>query len=80
MVDYNTVLQRLAVAASCAIFYALAQGLPSGNGGRAGMLALVSLFACVEKLSSMANFVSVEKDWVGDFVHVQEQCVYRNRS
>lgn len=64
------VLQRLAVAASCAIFYALARGFPVTKDGRVGILAVVSLFACVEKLSSMANFVSVEKDWVGlsDFV------------
>lgn len=28
------------------------------------MLALVAVFACVEKLSSIVNLVSVEKDWV----------------
>lgn len=58
------VFQRLAVAASCAIFYALTVRKPSGRGGDAGMLALLSAFACLEKLGSIMNLVSVEKDWV----------------
>ena len=33
------------------------------------MLALVSFFACVEKLSSIANLVSVEKDWVSGYLN-----------
>lgn len=59
-----TVLQRLAVVVSCVIFYALTVRKPSGPGGDAGMLALLSAFACLEKLGSIMNLVSVEKDWV----------------
>ncbi|EAQ89496.1 hypothetical protein CHGG_06115 [Chaetomium globosum CBS 148.51] len=39
-------------------------GLPLGHGGRTGMLVLLSFLACIEKLCSILNLVSVEKDWV----------------
>lgn len=58
------VLQRLVVAASCAIFYILAIGLPRANGGKIGLLVLLALLACVEKLCAIMNLVSVERDWV----------------
>jgi solute carrier family 40 (iron-regulated transporter), member 1 len=58
------VFQRLVVAISCVIFYILAIGLPLGRGGEAGMLVLLSFLACIEKLCSIMNLVSVEKDWV----------------
>jgi iron-regulated transporter 1 len=62
--NISTVCQRLAVAASCVIFYVLVIGMPLGRGGRTGMLVLLSFLACIEKLCSIMNMVSVEKDWV----------------
>lgn len=64
VVRLSIVLQRFVVAASCAIFYILAKGLRIGPGGHGGMLALLAFLACVEKLCSIMNLVSVEKDWV----------------
>ncbi|KAH7125875.1 iron transporter [Dactylonectria macrodidyma] len=64
VVRASIVFQRLAVATSCAIFYILYIGIPLGQDGRMGMLAVVSFLACVEKLYSIVNLVSVEKDWV----------------
>ncbi|EFQ25929.1 iron transporter [Colletotrichum graminicola M1.001] len=58
------VFQRLAVSASCAVFYVLFIRLPFGDHGRLGLLALLSVLACAEKLYSIINMVSVEKDWV----------------
>ena len=57
--------QRLAVAASCAIFWVLER---SGTGAdrqlRSGLFACTVILACVEKLCAVANLVSVERDWV----------------
>ncbi|KAK2040918.1 iron transporter [Colletotrichum somersetense] len=64
VVRASIVFQRLAVSASCAVFYVLLIRLPIGNYGRPGLLALLSLLACAEKLYSIMNMVSVEKDWV----------------
>ena len=60
----TTVFQRLAVAASCVAFYILAQGQTLGSDGKNGLLVLLAVLACVEKLCSIMNSVSVEKDWV----------------
>jgi iron-regulated transporter 1 len=46
------------------IFYILTIGLPLGRGREMGMLVMLSFLACVEKLCSIMNLVSVEKDWV----------------
>ncbi|KAJ0163302.1 Solute carrier family 40 member 2 [Colletotrichum tanaceti] len=64
VVRASIVFQRLAVSASCVILYVLLRGPPLGEYGRPGLLALLSLLACVEKLYSIINMVSVEKDWV----------------
>lgn len=56
------------MAVSCAIFYVLVMGLPLGHGGRTGMLVLLSFLACIEKLCSILNLVSVEKDWVSRLI------------
>ncbi|UKZ55475.1 hypothetical protein TrVGV298_009299 [Trichoderma virens] len=64
VVRVSIVFQRLVVAASCAIFYVLAADIPLTSGVRAGLLVVVTFFACVEKLCSILNLVSVEKDWV----------------
>ncbi|WDK23049.1 iron transporter [Colletotrichum graminicola] len=64
VVRASIVFQRLAVSASCAVFYVLFIRLPFGDHGRLGLLALLSVLACAEKLYSIINMVSVEKDWV----------------
>ncbi|KAL2878353.1 hypothetical protein SGCOL_006324 [Colletotrichum sp. CLE4] len=64
VVRTSIVSQRLAVSASCVVFYILLIGLPLGDYGCPGLLALLSIMACVEKLYSIVNMVSVEKDWV----------------
>ncbi|EWZ78641.1 hypothetical protein FOCG_17972 [Fusarium oxysporum f. sp. radicis-lycopersici 26381] len=58
------VFQRGVVAASCVIFYVLLKGFPAGSPAGLGLLVVATLFACVEKLCSIMNLVSVEKDWV----------------
>jgi iron-regulated transporter 1 len=62
--DYFTVLQRLVVAASCVIFYIFAIGLPMRRVVNVFLLATLTFLACIEKLCSILNMVSVEKDWV----------------
>ncbi|KAL7947321.1 Ferroporti-1 [Trichoderma barbatum] len=64
VVRVSIVFQRLVVAASCAVFYVLASDIPLASSVRPGLLAVVTFFACVEKLCSILNLVSVEKDWV----------------
>ncbi|KAL2128819.1 hypothetical protein VTI74DRAFT_8599 [Chaetomium olivicolor] len=64
VVRVSIVFQRLVVAMSCVIFYILAIGPPLGHGGETVMLVLLSFLACIEKLCSIMNLVSVEKDWV----------------
>ncbi|KAK9583590.1 hypothetical protein V6Z92_007726 [Aspergillus fumigatus] len=64
VVRLSIVLQRVVVAASCAIFYLLAIGLPMRSVVDTCLLATLALLACVEKLCSVLNLVSVERDWV----------------
>ncbi|KAF9046947.1 hypothetical protein BDZ89DRAFT_1007573 [Hymenopellis radicata] len=57
--------QRLSVVASCGLFWVLEQhGQWMDKRLRNGLFAATVLFACVEKLSSITNLVSVERDWV----------------
>lgn len=60
----HAVLQRLVVTVSCVGFWFLATGWPLGHGVSIGLLAFLTVLACVEKLCSIMNVVSVEKDWV----------------
>ena len=62
--DPFLVLQRLAVAGSCVIFYVLAIRPKIPRGSKEGLLALLAMFGCVEKLCAIMNLVSVERDWV----------------
>ncbi|KAJ5439607.1 uncharacterized protein N7458_010605 [Penicillium daleae] len=64
VVRVSIVLQRLVVAASCAIFYVLAIGFSMTQVVNICLLATLTLLACIEKLCSILNMVSVEKDWV----------------
>lgn len=67
------VVQRIALSTSCAIFYILAVQWHLGRGGKTGLLVALSFLACVEKLCSIMNLVSVEKDWVGGLLHPFQQ-------
>ncbi|KAI1457298.1 Ferroporti-1 [Annulohypoxylon moriforme] len=64
VVRVSIVFQRLVVAASCVVFYTMALRDELDAKTKAGMLVLLSFLACVEKLYSIINSVSVEKDWV----------------
>ncbi|OOQ87965.1 iron-regulated transporter [Penicillium brasilianum] len=64
VVRVSIVLQRLVVAASCVIFYILTIGLPMRRVVDVFLLATLTFLACIEKLCSILNMVSVEKDWV----------------
>jgi iron-regulated transporter 1 len=60
--------QRLAVAASCALFLVMLIYRESlSRRASNGMFAVVVLLSCIEKLCSVMNLVSVERDWVGAF-------------
>ncbi|KAF8182868.1 Ferroporti-1 [Pholiota molesta] len=63
VVRLSIVVQRIVAAASCIIFY-LTVRMPLGHGGKTGMLVLLAFLACIEKLCSIMNMVSVERDWV----------------
>ncbi|KAJ3755648.1 iron-regulated transporter [Lentinula raphanica] len=64
VVRLSIVFQRIAVSLSCLVFLSLivnwrwTQYLGSGN------LVILAILACVEKLCSIMNLVSIEKDWV----------------
>lgn len=60
--------QRVAVAASCAILWIMEQKVGLTNTRVTdGQFSLVVLLACVEKLCSVMNLVSVERDWVSHY-------------
>ncbi|QKX64027.1 uncharacterized protein TRUGW13939_11200 [Talaromyces rugulosus] len=58
-VSVGRLLQRLVVAASCAIFYVLAIGMPMTRVVNLILLATLTFLACVEKLCSILNMVVV---------------------
>lgn len=58
-------MQRLVVAGSCVAFYILAARVPLARSVETGLLVLLALLACVEKLCAIMNLVAVERDWVG---------------
>ena len=64
--DFATVSQRLAVAISCVVLFLMVQYafLRESNAVYIGALATLSALACVEKLGSVLNTISVERDWV----------------
>lgn len=55
--------QRLAVAGSCALFWAMEEKRVQSRAMN-GLFALSVVLACVEKLCSLMNLVAVERDWV----------------
>lgn len=56
--------QRVAVAASCGIFWALEWKDDFSPKTQDGLFAAVVLLACIEKLCAVMNIVAVERDWV----------------
>lgn len=64
VVRLSIVLQRTVVAMSCIIFWVLVKGWLESNGWKFALLGLLIVLACVEKLASIMNLVSVERDWV----------------
>ena len=55
--------QRIAVAASCGLFWLMLER-PLSTGALDVLFATTVVLACVEKLFSGINLVSVERDWV----------------
>jgi len=64
VVRVSIVGQRLAVGASCGIFWILYEQTELGIKLRTGLFVVNTLLACIEKLCSVMNLVSVERDWV----------------
>ncbi|TAQ83486.1 hypothetical protein B7494_g8193 [Chlorociboria aeruginascens] len=64
VVRASIVGQRLAVGASCGTFWILYERKELGTKLRVGLFAVSILLACIEKLCSVLNLVSVERDWV----------------
>ncbi|KAL7625837.1 hypothetical protein AAE478_005060 [Parahypoxylon ruwenzoriense] len=56
--------QRVSVAASCALFWAMLQAPGLSPGAIHGLFSATVVLACVEKLSAGINLVSVERDWI----------------
>lgn len=66
------VLQRVAVAVSCTLFFILVRGWATSEAWKTGSLLILVVLSCVEKLASIMNLVSIERDWVfSDPVQVQ---------
>ncbi len=55
--------QRVAVAASCGLFWVMVKR-PLGTAALDGFFAATVVLACIEKLSAGINLVSIERDWV----------------
>ncbi|ETS74302.1 hypothetical protein PFICI_14168 [Pestalotiopsis fici W106-1] len=65
VVRVSIIGQRLAVAVSCAVLWLMERKAGSHTYSvMQGQFALVVLLACVEKLCSVMNLVSIERDWV----------------
>ncbi|ELR05825.1 hypothetical protein VC83_04398 [Pseudogymnoascus destructans] len=64
VVRVSIVGQRLAVGASCGIFWILYVRKELGTKLRVGLFVVNILLSCIEKLCSVLNLVSVERDWV----------------
>lgn len=64
VVRISIIGQRLAVVASCGLFWALERNAVPAPPARYGLFALTVVLACVEKLCAIMNLVSIERDWV----------------
>lgn len=75
VVRTSIIVQRLAVAASCSVFYLLSMQVVNKNDARTGMLVLLAALSCFEKLCSIMNLVSVERDWVVVIANKDEEAL-----
>lgn len=64
VVRLSIVLQRGVVAASLVVFWVLAREMVDGKQWKVALLGLLTVLACIEKLASIMNLISVERDWV----------------
>ncbi|KAL2358487.1 iron-regulated transporter [Cryomyces antarcticus] len=64
--------QRLAVAASCVVFYLLSTSAAISPIITSVALGVLAILACVEKLCSIMNLIAVERDWVVVIAHGNE--------
>lgn len=61
--------QRLAVAGSCGVLWAMETRIGGLNASRVnGLFVVLVALACVEKLCAMMNTIAVERDWVRTFL------------
>lgn len=64
IVRLSIVGQRLAVASSCTIFWYISTQKSIAPEIISSLLGVLAILACAEKLCSIMNTVSVERDWV----------------
>lgn len=57
-------MQRAAVAASCVVFWLWSSSPSITPKFGSFLLGVLTLLTCVEKLCSVMNMISVERDWV----------------
>lgn len=69
VVRISIVGQRLSVAMSCGIFLVLERLRDLQSDLQNSLFAMVVGLACVEKLCSVMNLVSVERDWVSQLAY-----------
>ena len=64
VVRVSIVGQRLAVGISCGIFWALLVKTELEGKLKTGLFTVIVILACAEKVCSVMNLVSVERDWI----------------
>lgn len=76
VVRVSIVGQRIAVAASCGIFWIMLQRDDMHGRFKMALFGLTVILACIEKLCAVMNLVAVERDWVGSTVIVVRRFMY----
>lgn len=64
LVRESIIGQRISVVISCLLFVIMTTEAVSHAGLKMGLLGLLCILACVEKIYSIMNFIAVERDWV----------------
>lgn len=64
VVRVSIVGQRMAVGVSCGIFWILYKKDELGSKLKTSLFVVLVVLACIEKLCSVMNLISVERDWV----------------
>ncbi|KZF24339.1 hypothetical protein L228DRAFT_245261 [Xylona heveae TC161] len=73
VVRLSILVQRTAVIVSCVGLIVLWSGWASSLTSRSCILVVLSLLGCFEKLASIMNLVSVERDWVVTIAEKDEE-------